>query len=216
MPAESDQIIERLRKALKNNLESETEGLIIKVVNSGDDDRKKNGLKTALKDAFEDEPNSLTIEIEKALDSSSEIVHPKLPWVKDMNQQYQKVMSTIISLSTAALILPIFFLRDLLKISSDEPIIKHLSNPKFLNIGLSYWSWIFLVLSILCAILFFYVSGNRLKEAWGSRVKRLFGKKISGKNTIQTWLYVFYDFSVFFFLIGVGFFVGFAVVNYSK
>lgn len=166
-----------------------------------------------------DSKKQIVLELEPVCENVSEtkeLQSPKYPWVKDMNQQYQKVMSTIITLAVAALILPIFFLRDLLSIPRTDKIIEHLSSPSFLKIGISYWSWLFLGLSIFCAILFFYVSANRIKEAWGATVKRLFWIKIGGERTIQVWLYIFYNASVFFFLFGIIFFVLFAITNYSK
>lgn len=155
--------------------------------------------------------------LENSYDPNKRIVlefeHEKEPWVKDMNQQYQKVMSTIITLATSALILPTFFMRELLDIEASTSIIKELLKRKFWGIGLS--SWIFFSLSILCALLFFYFSANRIKDAWGATVEKLFWIRIKNRKTIRCWLYVSFNFSVVFFLLGIGSFILFALKTSS-
>jgi hypothetical protein len=216
MTLTNDQIIEKLRSAANSVLKNKEASLIISIEKTGNNVRANEKLSSTLKDALGGESERFIIRFEKSLDENSLTGQPLLPWVKDMNQQYQKVMSTIISLSTASLILPIFFLRNLLNIPAKEPLVQYLSNPKFMGIGLSYWSWGFLGLSILCSLIYFYVSANRLKEAWGVKVQRLFWKKFNGENTLKFWLYLFFNISVLFFIVGVVLFICFAVFNYVK
>ena len=137
---------------------------------------------------------------------------PELPWIIDLNQQYQKVISLVISLSTGALILPVFFLRQFLAVKENKSIIDYVSEPSLLCMGLVYWSWILLSLAIASGILFNYVSATRLKEAWGRSDNTLFFKQIKGEKTVQKWLFIFFDLCVICFLGGL---LAFVVFSYK-
>ena len=92
--------------------------------------------------------------------SANQQQHPQYPWRLDTNSRYRDAMKIVLDLSTASLILPIFFLKDILSIPKDQPLIQHL-NLKI------YLSWICLTLAICCAFVFFYASGKWVRLAWG-------------------------------------------------
>jgi hypothetical protein len=85
-------------------------------------------------------------------------------WKSRANAEYQKVVGSVTALSTTALVLPPFFLRDFAGVANGKPLLPHLS-------GVVFFSWGFLLLSILFAILFQYVSAKWLKNAYGGDVK---------------------------------------------
>jgi hypothetical protein len=110
---------------------------------------------------------------------------------------YQKVVNTVMGLATASLILPVFFLRNFLSVPQDEPLVNYLY-------GSIYWSWIFLVLSIVSGTIFFYVSAKWIKQAWRQKTW------LSAKVTERILDFAF-ALQIIFFLIGIGLFVFFAV-----
>ena len=132
-------------------------------------------------------------------------------WIIDMNRQYQNVISILISLSIASLILPIFFIRDLLRIPEHESLMPYFNKHTFLGYGFVYWSWDFLALSFLCGVLYCYVSAARIKEAYRTRTpdKELFWCRLRGDKTLQRWLSVSFASCVVFFICGLIFFLYF-------
>lgn len=85
---------------------------------------------------------------------------PEGQWQIDTNDRYQKVVSTIITLATSALVLPTLFLKQFLSIPAQEPLINRLN-------GFTYAYWGFLFLSILFGLIFYYGSAKWVKSAWG-------------------------------------------------
>jgi len=140
------------------------------------------------------------------------VAEPTMPWVIGLNAQYQKVVNTLITLSTAALILPVFFLRDLIgNIPPNTSLLKSLQEPTFCEVPVAFWSWGCFSASILSGILFYYVSATRIKEAWGQKNNTLFIRSIKGKKTVQYWLFATFDFCVVFFLLGIFALLSFAI-----
>jgi len=83
------------------------------------------------------------------------MAEPDKPWVIDLNAQYQKVVNTFITLSTAALVLPIFFLRDLVgSIPPETSLLTLLQEPKLSGLPIAFLSWGSFSFSILAGILF--------------------------------------------------------------
>ena len=81
-------------------------------------------------------------------------------WKSLANAEYQKVVASVATLSTAALLLPLFFLRDLAGIAAEKPLLPHLSCSVYI-------SWELLIAAIFFSILFQYLSAKWLKNAHG-------------------------------------------------
>lgn len=97
---------------------------------------------------------------------------PEDEWKLKVNANYQEAMKTLISLVTASLVLPIFFIRNFLGISDPVPIRPHLHAS-------AYWAWVFLFASLLCSM-FFYLGAAKFvkvvcggKEEWPKRLFRI-------------------------------------------
>ena len=121
---------------------------------------------------------------------------PKEQWKIDVNDRYQKVVSTIMGLATASLIFPVLFLRNFLSVPQEKPLVNYLC-------GLVYWSWSFLVLSIVSGTIFYYLSAKWVKHAWGQKTWPS-SKCIENILDLTFWL------EILFFLLGIGLFVLFA------
>ena len=72
---------------------------------------------------------------------------PKSPWRRDTNERYREVIRLIMGLSTASLLLPVFFARDFLAIERGTPLICVFSWE-------IYVSWLALGVAVWVAILF--------------------------------------------------------------
>lgn len=84
---------------------------------------------------------------------------PKYPWRLDTNDRYREVVRTIVGLSTASLLLPVFFAREFLGIESTTAL------KSVFGAGV-YWSWILLGISIVNGIIFHYLSAKWIRLAW--------------------------------------------------
>ena len=80
-------------------------------------------------------------------------------WKIDVNDRYQKTAGLVISLSTASLVLPIFFLKNILAIGGDKAIIDVVD--KYV-----YWGWGLLGASIFSGILYLFFSAKWVKLSW--------------------------------------------------
>ncbi|MDO8289179.1 MAG: hypothetical protein Q7T44_08175 [Parvibaculum sp.] len=117
-------------------------------------------------------------------------------WRALTNAEYQRVVASVTALATAALVLPLFFLRDLAGIAEGKPLLPYLS-------WVVYTSWIFLGLSIFLGVLYQYISAKWIKSANGG-ITTLSSKALECLLDWTFWL------SVIFFLGGVGFLISFA------
>ncbi len=118
---------------------------------------------------------------------------PKEPWKIEVNDRYQGVVGYIISLATAAFVLPVLFLREILGIAEKKPLIGHLNCSVYL-------SWVFLGFAILFGLCFYYGSAKWVKSAWGQRVA------ISPSTLERTLDFMFWAMAIAF-LLGIGFLV---------
>ena len=137
------------------------------------------------------------------------------PWRLDSTDRYREVLRVIMGLSTGVLIVPVFFLRDVLNISNEQ--ISQVLNPKI------YISWGSLGLSITFGLIYFYASAKYIRLAWGQHAK-LFGKdsndyedKEVGKKRIGKFVdnilrYSFWC-AIFTFYLGVVLVLWFIVTN---
>src|SRR5882757_506165 len=78
-------------------------------------------------------------------------------WRIDVNNKYQNAVGVVISLATGAMVLPILFLREIVK--DEKRSLAHL-----LNLW-AYTGWILLSLSILSGILYHFCSAKWVKLA---------------------------------------------------
>jgi hypothetical protein len=102
-------------------------------------------------------------------------------WKLDVNDRYQAAVGVVSSLATASLVLPIFFLKDMVSSESQQSIADSIS--WFVIAG-----WILLGLSILSAIIYQYCSAKWVKLAWGKEAD-MFGIKVTERpveNALDT------------------------------
>jgi len=90
---------------------------------------------------------------------------PKDEWKLKANANYQEVMKTLMTLMTASLVLPIWFIRNFLPVGPTEPIGKYLY-------PWAYCSWIFLALALVCGMFFYAASAKFVKVVCGGRETR--------------------------------------------
>lgn len=97
---------------------------------------------------------------------------PKYPWRLDTNDRYRETVTTILGLSTAALLLPVFLAREFLGIKGDVAL-------KNVFTSAIYWSWGLFGFSIFSAVVFCFLSARWARLAWGQPVG-VFGINVSG------------------------------------
>lgn len=85
---------------------------------------------------------------------------PKYPWRLATNERYREVVKTLMTLSTASLLLPVFFAREFLGVDAKTPL-KDIAGWQV------YWSWGLLGFSIFAGIAFHYLSAKWARMAWG-------------------------------------------------
>lgn len=115
-------------------------------------------------------------------------------WKLDVNDRYQKAVGVVTSLSTAASTFPIFFLKDLLEIKGARSIAEVLSFSVYLG-------WIFLAVSVLSGISYYFCSAKWTKLAWGKEAD-VFGIDVK-EGPVETMLDVSYFFMMAGFVGGV-------------
>jgi putative oxidoreductase len=90
------------------------------------------------------------------------VVECQNKWKLDVNDRYQKAVGVVVSLSTAALTLPIFFLKDIVDKKGLHSIAQVLSLSVYLG-------WVLLSISVLSGIIYYFCSAKWVKLAWGQR-----------------------------------------------
>jgi hypothetical protein len=125
---------------------------------------------------------------------------PKYQWKIDTNDRYQKAVHTIISLSTASLILPTFFLREFLNVAKEKPLWDQLN----WFVGMS---WILFGLAIVAGIVFYYASAKWIKQAWGIGLRWPGGRLVKERclEMILDWSFrlmmILFFFGVIYFIL---------------
>ena len=127
---------------------------------------------------------------------------PRHPWRLDSNDRYREVVRTIISLSTASLAIPIFFLKNILSVPAGKPLLDILDWTVFA-------SWILLFLSIVFGLVFYYASAKWIRLAWGQSAG-FFGRS-TNESTVETVLHISFWVSVLAFAIGLSLILWFIV-----
>lgn len=121
---------------------------------------------------------------------------PKFPWRIETNDRYRELISVILSLSTAALLLPVFLSREFLGVKAEKPLNEIFSST-------TYWAWAFLAASIFACICFYFFSAKWTRLAWEQPVS-LFGIPVS-ESFIEHALEIFLWVSIIGFLGGIAF-----------
>jgi len=127
---------------------------------------------------------------------------PQHPWRLDTNERYRELIRLLISLSTASLLLPVFFARQFLAIPDAVPLCDVFCRSVFL-------SWGFLALSVISGIIFHFLSAKWARLAWGKPVS-LFGRKVN-ESIIEKGLEITFWVTALAFCIGVALIVWFMV-----
>src|SRR5438046_841991 len=96
------------------------------------------------------------------MSNSSTPQYPRYPWRLDTNSRYKDAIKIVMDLSTASLVLPMFFLRDVLRIPKDQPLIQVLNYRV-------YCSWLCLTLTLFLGFVFYYASAKWVRLAWGQQ-----------------------------------------------
>jgi hypothetical protein len=91
---------------------------------------------------------------------------PLYPWRIDTNDRYRELVSLLVGLSTAALLLPAFVIREYLGIPANVPMQEALPCT-------AYLAWIALGTAIVAGIAFHFFSAKWARLAWGKPVSVL-------------------------------------------
>lgn len=84
----------------------------------------------------------------------------KYPWRVETNDRYREAVALVMSLSTASLLLPVFFARDFLAIDAKTPL-------RAVFTCAVYSAWASFGISILAGVVFHYFSPKWIRRAWG-------------------------------------------------
>jgi hypothetical protein len=110
-------------------------------------------------------------------------------------------------LSTASLLLPVFFAREFLGVEKGTP----LKNVLGCSV---YWSWALLGLAIFSGIVFHFLSAKWARLAWEQKAG-IFGFDVS-KNTVEGAMNVFFWVSALAFMVGLALVIGFFVTYEAR
>jgi hypothetical protein len=91
-------------------------------------------------------------------------LHQMRAWKSKANAEYQKVIASIIALSTATLTLPTLFLKDFMGVAAGTSLRDEVGGTVVIG-------WISLFLSIGFCLTYYYASAKWLKKAYGGSVK---------------------------------------------
>jgi hypothetical protein len=129
--------------------------------------------------------------------SNSSLPLKKDEWKLKANANYQEVMKTLMTIMTASLVLPVWFIRNFLPAGQNEPTGKYLY-------PWAYCSWIFLALALVFGMLFYAASAKFVKVVCGGRETRSESffenaRDWSGGAAVVSFLLGLVFFAVFFF-----------------
>lgn len=93
----------------------------------------------------------------------TEIKTPIEPWKIETNDRYGKIVNSIISLATAAMILPALFLREFLGVPKEKALAPFLTWP-------AYIAWGCLGCSVFLGLFYSWISVKWIKQAWGQKI----------------------------------------------
>jgi hypothetical protein len=81
-------------------------------------------------------------------------------WKLVVDRNYQDVMNTLMSLTTASLVVPFLLIKNFLAVPKDQPLSKYLPCA-------AYWFWALMFASLVCDAVFFYASAKFIKVVLG-------------------------------------------------
>jgi hypothetical protein len=110
-------------------------------------------------------------------------------WKIATNDRYGKIVATVMSLATGSLLIPAFFLRELLGIPKEKSLVP------FLN-GYAYCGWLALALAIAFGLVYSWVSVKWVKAAWGQRT-------VFAESTLEAALECLFGSMLILFFVGV-------------
>ncbi len=120
---------------------------------------------------------------------------PNEPWKLATNDKYYDVVKTIMGLSTASLLLPVFLARNFLNLEQSTPLTEVL--------GCSiYWAWFLFAASILAGIFFQYLSAKWMRTAWGKKTGIFFSENTK-ESTIERYMNGSFWLCVLMFFLGL-------------
>ena len=128
--------------------------------------------------------------------------YPRDPWRLDTNNRYRDAVKVAMDLSTASLVIPIFFLRDIPKIPREQPLYQVLTCK-------IYWAWTCLGLALLLGFVFYYASAKWVRLAWGKEAG-FFGVRTTDW-VVERVLDVSFGGAIIAFVLGVGLILWFVV-----
>lgn len=120
-------------------------------------------------------------------------------WKSKANAEYQKVIASLLSLSTATLVVPPLFLKDLMGVKPGISLFESVSCSVAI-------AWGCLFVCITCCLIFYYASAKWLKQAYGGEVNWT-------EESIERSLDFTFWIAVISYLIGI-FIITFFIVNY--
>jgi len=113
-----------------------------------------------------------------------------------VNDMYQKAVNSILALSTAALVLPIVFFRDVVGITGKNVV------GGYLHGIIS--SWIPLLFSITCCIFFYFFSATHIKSLYNLEISRFWKNHAEAFCRWSFWLAAtFFGFGVLYLVLYV-------------
>jgi magnesium-transporting ATPase (P-type) len=89
--------------------------------------------------------------------------HDPEKWRIETNDRYAKIVASITSLATGALVLPAILLREFLGVPKKTPLLPLLN-------WWAYSYWICLAISILLGLAYSWLSVKWVKQAWGQKI----------------------------------------------
>jgi hypothetical protein len=125
---------------------------------------------------------------------------PKYPWRLATNERYRDVVKTLMTLSTASLLLPVFFAREFLGVEGKVPLKDVVGWPVIC-------SWVLLGLAIFSGIAFHFLSAKWVRLAWGQETD--FWRFPVTETAIERFLNFFFWSTALTFMSGFAFVIAF-------
>lgn len=126
---------------------------------------------------------------------------PTDKWRVETNDRYAKIVSSVTSLATGALVLPTLFLREFLGVPKETALLPSIN-------WLAYVAWGGLSLSIILGLGYSWLSVKWVKFAWGIQIKHF------PEARLNSWLDFLFVGMVLCFLAGILFLVFFFVTSH--
>ena len=136
------------------------------------------------------------------------LIKMKEPWKKDTNERYLDMVKSVVNLSTASLLLPVFFARNFFNVQPNIPLSSIFG-------GSIYIAWVLFAISVFCGLCYQYLSAKWMRKAWGKSAGLLWCKDNS-ESTLERIMEVCLWCNVVFFFVGVALTVHFFINSFFK